>query len=64
VAAYPVTGPIDVIEPGRTGWLDDDLRRAALRCLELDRHVCVEAARQFSWARCAAIVRDHLAPIG
>ena len=33
VAAYPVTGPIDVIEDGVTGALDEDLRprRAAVR---------------------------------
>ena len=34
VAAYPVTGPIDVIEDGLTGALDEDLARAARRALE------------------------------
>lgn len=31
VAAFPVTGPIDVIEDGVTGALDADLARAARR---------------------------------
>ena len=34
VAAYPVTGPIDVIENGTTGVLDEDLRAAALAALQ------------------------------
>ena len=36
VAAYPVTGPIDVVVDGRSGVLDEDLQRAALAALELD----------------------------
>src|SRR5208283_6085978 len=36
VAAYPVTGPIDVIEDGVTGALDMDLASAALRALKID----------------------------
>ena len=40
VAAYPVTGPIDVIEDGVTGALDIDLSRAALRALTLDPEIC------------------------
>src|SRR5262249_48947782 len=40
VAAFPVTGPIDVIEDGRTGALDPDLRKAAERALLLDPRAC------------------------
>ena len=36
VAAYPVTGPIDVVQDGVTGVLDEDLRAATLRALQLD----------------------------
>ena len=35
VAAYPVTGPIDVVVPGVTGVLSEDLRAAALAALHL-----------------------------
>ena len=40
VAAYPVTGPIDVVQDGVTGALDADLRAATLRALQLDPMQC------------------------
>ncbi|WP_371234176.1 glycosyltransferase family 4 protein [Pseudomonas sp. QE6] len=49
VAAFPVAGPLDVLEEGVTGALDDDLRSACLRALELDRQVCAQWARGQSW---------------
>lgn len=56
VAAYPVTGPIDVVRHGRTGWLDDDLALAARRALELPRAPCIEHAQENSWRRCAEVM--------
>ncbi len=49
VAAYPVTGPIDVIEDGVTGALDEDLGRAASRALALDPQICRRHALQYGW---------------
>jgi glycosyltransferase involved in cell wall biosynthesis len=49
VAAYPVTGPIDVIEDGVTGALDEDLAAAALRALAIDPKACRERALQSGW---------------
>jgi len=49
VAAYPVTGPIDVIEDGATGALDVDLAAAARRALRLDPRVCREHALKSGW---------------
>ncbi|MFZ6046389.1 glycosyltransferase family 4 protein [Pseudomonas sp. CR3202] len=49
VAAFPVTGPLDVLEPGVTGCLDEDLQRACLAALELDREGCAERAGRLSW---------------
>lgn len=49
VAAYPVTGPIDVVQQGKTGMLDQDLRQAVLGALKLDPDDCVAYARQHSW---------------
>lgn len=49
VAAYPVTGPIDVVRDGETGRLDEDLRRAALDCLEIPRERCIAHARASDW---------------
>jgi glycosyltransferase involved in cell wall biosynthesis len=63
VAAYPVTGPIDVVDTGVTGILDDDLGVACRRALELDPEVCRAHAMTLSWARCAEMLLDNLAPI-
>ena len=52
VAAYPVTGPIDVIEQHVTGILNDDLRLATLAALQLDPVNCRRAAMRRSWEAC------------
>ncbi len=49
VAAYPVTGPIDVVAHGVTGMLDENLRAAALASLQLDPRACREHALAYSW---------------
>lgn len=62
VAAYPVTGPLDVIEQGVTGYCDEDLRHAALACLELDGERCREYAINHDWAQVAAQFLDYMVP--
>jgi glycosyltransferase involved in cell wall biosynthesis len=52
VAAFPITGPIDVVEDGVTGALDRDLAKAAERALRIDPQVCRARALQSSWAAC------------
>jgi len=52
VAAFPVTGPIDVVEDGVTGALDRDLGKAAERALSLDPRACRAHALQSSWTAC------------
>jgi glycosyltransferase involved in cell wall biosynthesis len=52
VAAYPVTGPLDVVIDGVTGSLDEDLGAAAMRALTLDPARCREHALQYSWQAC------------
>jgi len=37
IAAYPVTGPIDIVEHGKTGYLGHDLEFNIRQCLKLDR---------------------------
>lgn len=49
VAAYPVTGPLDVVIDGVTGVLSEDLRAAALAALELDPRACREHALRYTW---------------
>jgi len=55
VAAFPVTGPIDVVVPGKTGVLADDLRQAALAALTLDRGKVRARATEFSWENAARL---------
>lgn len=49
VAAFPVTGPLDVVQNGKTGILDTDLRQAILGAVRLNPADCVAYARQNSW---------------
>jgi glycosyltransferase involved in cell wall biosynthesis len=44
VAAFPVTGPIDIVEEGVTGSLNEDLKAACLAALKLGR-----VHKDFSW---------------
>ncbi len=53
VAAYPVTGPIDVISSSEVGCLDNDLKKAALTALQLSPERCRDYALRFSWRVCA-----------
>jgi glycosyltransferase involved in cell wall biosynthesis len=60
VAAYPVTGPIDVIDDGVTGALDQDLARAAERALRLDPRACRERAERSGWDTCTREFESNL----
>lgn len=60
VAAYPVAGPIDVVEDGVTGALDDDLARAALRALQIDPQQCRERALRSGWDLCSREFESNL----
>lgn len=62
VAAFPVTGPVDVVQQGVTGVLDDDLQKAVEAALKLDPQDCIDYARQNSWAQCAELFFNQLAP--
>lgn len=49
VAAFPVTGPLDVVQQGKTGVLHQDLRQAVLEALKLDPADSIAYAKQQSW---------------
>jgi glycosyltransferase involved in cell wall biosynthesis len=63
VAGYPVRGPIDIIKPGETGYVDEDLSRAVRRALQLDPKKCRAFAEQFSWQKSTAQFVDNLVPV-
>lgn len=63
VAAYPVTGPLDVIQQGVTGYCDEDLRHAALACLNLNGKRCREYALNYSWTQVATQFLEYMVPV-
>jgi len=56
VAAFPVTGPKDVVKEGVNGALDEDLGNAVDRALEVSRDSCREYAVANDWG----VVADRL----
>ncbi len=63
VAAFPVTGPIDVANDPRLGCLDWDLAKAAVTALGKNPADCRAHAETFSWRACAEMFLGHLHPI-
>ncbi|MEM7026185.1 MAG: glycosyltransferase family 1 protein [Pseudomonadota bacterium] len=60
VAAYPVPGPLDVIEGSGCGVLDGDLGVAIDQALGIPRDRCRAYASGFSWRRCVEQFLGHL----
>lgn len=63
VAAFPVQGPVDILENGVTGCLDEDLGTAVLGAHTLDPLRCRELALRYSWETCTRQFLGHLHPI-
>jgi glycosyltransferase involved in cell wall biosynthesis len=63
VAAYPVTGPIDVVRDGISGCLDEDLGAAVRRALKLLRADCRDAALERTWDKATGEFMSHLARV-
>lgn len=62
VAAYPVTGPKDVIGNAAVGALDEDLGQAAREALEISPQGCRTFARKFTWENSTQQFRENLHP--
>jgi 1,2-diacylglycerol 3-alpha-glucosyltransferase/glucuronosyltransferase len=60
VAAYPVTGPKDVIGDNPIGVLNDDLRVACLEALKVSKAACREFALTYSWENSARQFLSHM----
>jgi glycosyltransferase involved in cell wall biosynthesis len=63
VAAFPVTGPKDVIGTSGAGILDNDLAAAAVKARDIDAEACRAHALKFSWDAVVSEFLDYLAPI-
>ncbi len=62
VAAYPVSGPVDIIPGSNAGICDEDLRAACLAALNLSPDDCVAHARNYSWEAVSDIFMSYLTP--
>jgi glycosyltransferase involved in cell wall biosynthesis len=60
IAAYPVTGPIDIVVDGVTGCLDRHLQKACLAALALDREKVREHAMGFGWDTTARLFLSNI----
>jgi glycosyltransferase involved in cell wall biosynthesis len=63
VAAFPVTGPIDVLGDGGAGVMHVDLREACLNALKIDRGEARAWAERFSWRAASEQFAAHLQPL-
>jgi glycosyltransferase involved in cell wall biosynthesis len=59
VAAFPVTGPRDVIGSAPVGALNDDLRMACLSALLVSPQACLEFAAKHTWEASARVFIEH-----
>lgn len=59
VAAFPVTGPKDVVGNSPVGVLNEDLRTACMHALRISRESCREFALRFSWENSARQFIGH-----
>ncbi len=64
IAAFPVSGPRDVIGDAPVGVLAEDLRAACLQALNIPRAACVAFAAKHTWQASARAFIDHMAFIG
>jgi glycosyltransferase involved in cell wall biosynthesis len=60
VAAYPAPGPLDVIDSGVTGIMDQNLATATYKCMGLDRETVWQGSQRWSWQLAWEIFRDNL----
>ncbi len=63
VAAFPVPGPVDVVQPLKSGALSEDLRKATLEAMAMGRVDPDSCLADFTWTRCADIFQRSLSPL-
>lgn len=63
VAAYPVTGPIDVLGQSKAGVMSENLQEACLEALKIPKEAARAHAELFSWRVASEQFLNHLKPI-
>ena len=62
VAAYPVSGPVDIIPGSGAGVVDEDLKTACLNALKLSRQDARSHAEKYSWDAVSDVFFNYLTP--
>jgi len=62
VAAYPVSGPIDIIPGSNAGVIDENLEQACLKAMELHAKDTVAHAKSYSWEAVTDVFFKLLTP--
>lgn len=60
VAAYPVTGPIDVVKPGINGELSENLASAVSEAFAISHKSVYNSSLKWTWERCYAQFKENL----
>jgi glycosyltransferase involved in cell wall biosynthesis len=64
VAAYPVTGPLDIVTRPELGALHDDLKTAIAMALKTgDPDSCAAEGQTYTWERSTRQFLEHLSPV-
>jgi glycosyltransferase involved in cell wall biosynthesis len=58
VAAYPVTGPLDILQNTKVDCLDLDLKTSMMKALKIKKEDCKDVAEQYTWENCAKIFME------
>ena len=62
VAAYPVSGPIDIIPGTKAGVVNEDLKQACLEAIKLNPEDSLAHAKSYSWEAVTDVFFDLLTP--
>lgn len=60
IAAYPVTGPNEIVIPGVNGYISENLKDNCLNCLTISKEDCIKSADKWTWENTAKIFKDNL----
>lgn len=64
VAAYPVQGPLDIIEPYINGYMHNNLQKAIDQSLLCNRDKTKESSEKWTWENCWGIFKENLVERG
>ena len=56
VAAFPINGPIDIINQGVSGYFDSNLSYAIEEALKCSREDTLKTIEKYNWSQCVEIL--------